>query len=49
MHEDVILPLFPMRDSLLRVMIDNKGSDFYYTVGTFPGIKVSGEIVMIDQ
>ncbi len=42
-------PAHPMRDSLLRVMIDNKWSDFYYTVWTFPWIKVSGEIVMIDQ
>lgn len=49
MLENLILPNFPMRDSLLRVMIDNKGSDFYYTVWTYPWIKVSGEIVMINE
>jgi twitching motility protein PilU len=31
------------------VVIDNKGSDFYYTVGTYPAIKISGEIVLIDE
>lgn len=49
MLENVILPNFPMRDSLLRVMIDNKWSDFYYTVWTYPGIKVSWEIVLINE
>ena len=44
-----IQPHHPQRDALLNVMIDNRGSDFYYTVGTYPGIKISGEIVMIDD
>lgn len=49
MPENVMIPNFPMRDSLLRVMIDNKWSDFYYTVWTYPWIKVSWEIVMINE
>ncbi|MDD2566322.1 MAG: PilT/PilU family type 4a pilus ATPase [Candidatus Gracilibacteria bacterium] len=49
MVENVITPNFSMRDSMLRVMIDNKGSDFYYTVGTYPGIKVSGELILINE
>jgi len=39
----------PMRDQLLQVMIDNKWSDMYITVGTHPAIKVSGEITSIDD
>ncbi len=38
-----------MRDQLLQVMIDNKWSDMYITVGTHPAIKISGEIASIDD
>lgn len=38
-----------MRDQLLQVMIDNKGSDMFITVGTYPAIKISGEITSIDD
>lgn len=44
---NTLLPHHPERDALLGVMIDNRGSDFYYTVGTHPAIKISGEIVPI--
>ena len=37
------------RDALLGVMIDNRGTDLYYTVGTFPAIKIAGEIVSINE
>ena len=47
--EQAIFPNHPMRDSLLGVMIDNKWSDFYYTVNTYPAIKVSWEIVYINE
>lgn len=40
---------YPERDALLGVIIDNKGSDFYYTVGTYPAIKISGEIISINE
>lgn len=40
---------YPIRDALLGVIIDNKGSDFYYTVNTFPAVKISGEIVLINE
>jgi len=30
-------------------MIDNKGTDFYYTVGAYPAIKIAGEIVYINE
>lgn len=49
MLEYVILPEHPIRDSLLNVMIDNKWSDFYYTLGTYPAIKVAWEIVYINE
>ncbi|MDD2487198.1 MAG: PilT/PilU family type 4a pilus ATPase [Candidatus Gracilibacteria bacterium] len=49
MLENVLLRNHPIRDALLGVIIDNKGSDFYYTVGTFPAIKISGEIVYINE
>ncbi|MBW7954973.1 PilT/PilU family type 4a pilus ATPase [Candidatus Gracilibacteria bacterium] len=39
----------PLRDQLLQVMIDNEGSDMYITVGTFPAIKIKGDIVKIDE
>lgn len=40
---------YPQRDALLGVIIDNKGSDFYYTVGTYPAIKISGEIILVNE
>ncbi|MFA6090302.1 MAG: PilT/PilU family type 4a pilus ATPase [Candidatus Gracilibacteria bacterium] len=40
---------YPESDALLGVIIDNKGSDFYYTVGTYPAIKISGEIILINE
>ncbi len=44
-----IIPEYPQRDALLGVVIDNKGSDFYYTVGTYPAIKISGEIILVNE
>ncbi len=40
---------FPLKDQLLHVMIDNEWSDLYITVGTYPGIKIHGELVSIDE
>ena len=40
---------YPERDALLGVVIDNNGSDFYYTVGTYPAIKISGEIILVNE
>lgn len=42
-------PEHTLRDQLLQVMIDNKGSDMYITKWTHPWIKISGEITSIDQ
>jgi len=42
-------PQHSIRDQLLQVMIDNKGSDMYITVGTHPAIKIAGEITSIDD
>lgn len=47
--DHTLIPDFPMRDALLGVIGDNKGSDLYYTVGTYPAIKISGELVMINE
>ncbi len=47
--DNVIKSDHPIRDQLLQVMIDNKWSDMYITVGTFPAIKISGEITSIDE
>jgi len=47
--QDVIKTDHPIRDQLLQVMIDNKGSDLYITVWTFPAIKIAGEITSIDE
>ncbi len=44
-----IKPNHPLRDQLLQVMIDNKWSDMYITVGTYPAIKIAGEITSIDD
>ncbi len=49
MLDHSMIPAHPMRDALLGVVIDNRVSDFYYTVGTHPGAKISGEIVHIDE
>jgi Tfp pilus assembly pilus retraction ATPase PilT len=49
MMEHTLIPDFPMRDALLGVIGDNKGSDFYYTVGAFPAVKISGELIMINE
>ncbi|MDD2907056.1 MAG: PilT/PilU family type 4a pilus ATPase [Candidatus Gracilibacteria bacterium] len=38
-----------LKDQLLHIMIDNEGSDMYITVGTFPSIKIGGEIVKVDD
>ncbi|MDD4530968.1 MAG: PilT/PilU family type 4a pilus ATPase [Candidatus Gracilibacteria bacterium] len=46
---DTILKNYSVRDALLGVMLDNKGSDFYYTVGAYPAIKISGEMVYINE
>jgi len=47
--ENVIKAEHIMRDQLLQVMIDNKGSDMYVTVGTHPAIKISWEITSLDE
>nr|MDD3720768.1 PilT/PilU family type 4a pilus ATPase [Candidatus Gracilibacteria bacterium] len=47
--ENVIKPDHKLKDQLLQVMIDNEGSDMYITVGTFPAIKIGGEILRIDE
>lgn len=45
----VIKPDHKIKDQLLQVMIDNNGSDMYVTAGTYPGIKIGGEILSIDE
>lgn len=40
---------YAIRDALLGVIIDNRWSDFYYTVWTYPAIKISWEIVYINE
>ncbi len=47
--DNVIKKDHPMRDQLLQVMIDNRWSDMYITVGSYPGIKISWEIAKIDE
>jgi len=47
--DKVIKSDHPIRDQLLQVMIDNKWSDMYITVGTHPAIKISGEITSLDE
>ncbi|MCK9272876.1 PilT/PilU family type 4a pilus ATPase [Candidatus Gracilibacteria bacterium] len=49
MLENVMIKDYPIRDALLGVVIENKGSDFYYTVGTYPAIKISGEIILVNE
>ncbi|MDD3793377.1 MAG: PilT/PilU family type 4a pilus ATPase [Candidatus Gracilibacteria bacterium] len=38
-----------LKDQLLQIMVDNEGSDMYITVGTYPAIKIGGDIVRIDD
>ncbi|MCP4523427.1 MAG: PilT/PilU family type 4a pilus ATPase [Candidatus Gracilibacteria bacterium] len=38
-----------LKDQLLQVMIDSEGSDMYITVGTFPAIKIGGEVIFINE
>jgi twitching motility protein PilT len=47
--QNVIKSEYTLRDQLLQVMIDNKGSDMYITVGAYPAIKIAGEITSIDE
>lgn len=47
--QNTLKPDHMMRDQLLQVMIDNKGSDMYITAGTHPAIKIAGEITSIDE
>ncbi len=47
--KNTMKPDHMLRDQLLQVMIDNKGSDMYLTVGTYPAIKISGSITSIDE
>jgi twitching motility protein PilT len=44
-----ILKDYPVRDQLLWVIIDNRWSDFYYTVWAYPAIKISWDIVKINE
>jgi twitching motility protein PilT len=44
-----INPEYNFRDQLLQVMIDNEWSDMYITVWTYPAIKISWDIVRIDE
>jgi Tfp pilus assembly ATPase PilU len=46
---NTLMPNYPIRDALLQIMIDNKGSDLYHTVNVYPAIKVSGEITLISE
>ncbi len=47
--DKVIKSEHSMRDQLLQVMIDNKWSDIFITVGTYPAIKIAWEITSIDD
>lgn len=46
---DLVVSENKIKDQLLQVMIDNEWSDIYITVGTFPWIKISGEILRVDE
>ncbi len=48
MTENIIKD-YPIKEQLLWVIIDNKWSDFYYTVWTYPAIKISWEIIKINE
>lgn len=47
--KNAIKPEHQLRDQLLQVMIDNRGSDMFITVGAYPAIKISWEITSIDD
>lgn len=47
--KDTLMPEHLIRDQLLQVMIDNKWSDMFITVGVHPSIKISWEITKINQ
>lgn len=47
--QNVIKSEHTMRDQLLQVMIDNKGSDMYITTWAHPWIKIAGEITSINE
>lgn len=47
--EKMLIENHLIKDQLLQVMIDNEGSDMYITVWTYPGIKIGGEIIRIDD
>ncbi|NDK07981.1 PilT/PilU family type 4a pilus ATPase [Candidatus Gracilibacteria bacterium] len=47
--DDVIIGEHKIKDQLLQVMIDNEGSDMYITVGSYPAIKIGGEILRINE
>ncbi len=49
MIPQAIIPEYGVRDALLWVIADNNWSDFYYTVGTYPAVKISGELVLINE
>jgi len=38
-----------IKDQLLQVMIDNEWSDLYLTVWTYPALKISWNIIRIDE
>jgi twitching motility protein PilT len=40
---------FWLKNQLLQIMIDNEWSDMYLTVGSYPAIKIWGDIVRIDE
>jgi twitching motility protein PilT len=44
-----IRPEHKKRDQLLQVMMDASGSDMYITVWAYPWIKISWELVFVDQ
>lgn len=48
MLKELIKPDHLFRDQILQLMIDNKWSDLYMTVWTYPAIKIAWEIVKID-
>jgi twitching motility protein PilT len=46
---EVMKPDHLIKDQLLQVMIDNEWSDIYITVWAFPAIKISWEIIRINE
>lgn len=47
--KNAIKPEHPLRDQLLQIMIDNGASDLFVTAGTYPAVKISWEIIRIDE